>query len=312
MADTTPQTESTTPATPKAAKKASQDYKALAASSQLDVRFNNSFKYFKRVNRMHVYKTIKQAAARVLVGKADGLDLHALMLGTAGFVALTTDVLPAIGPNLRELKISSNYITWAGVEALVDRVLLEGSMRNLTTLDVHGNEIGDRGAMRLADGVFYGCPKIEALNLSFNRIGRMGASHLQRMLVRHPTLSQVQLRANGLGAADIAREGAPRRHFATGPYPIGNHRSQVSGLWLHPYMSGGRVKISQREAVRLPSKSALDTMKNIPEVPKGKPVRIFTPEDDRVFNTVAFSLEQESYGLILNERAKDDNRVVTV
>ena len=107
MADDTPQTDTTQG---KAAKKASQDYKALAASSQLDVRFNNSFKYFKRVNRMHVYKTIKQAAARVLVGKADGLDLHALMLGTAGFVALTTDVLPAIGPNLRELKISSNYI----------------------------------------------------------------------------------------------------------------------------------------------------------------------------------------------------------
>lgn len=292
----------------KPAKKAAE----LAKSSQLDVRFNNSRKYFERVGRMHVYKTIKDAAARVLCGKADGLDLHALMLGTAGFVALTTDVLPAIGPKLRELKVSANYITWAGAEALVDRVLLEGSLANLTALDVHGNEIGDRGAMRLADGVFYGCPQLESLNLSFNRIGKGGAAHLQRMLVRHPTLAQVQLRANGLGAASVARDGAPRIHMATGPYPIGAHKSQVSGLWLHPYQSGGRVKVSQRETVRRPSTTATDAFEDVPPVPTGKPVRIFTPEDDRVFNTVAFGLEQAAYGLNHKGRAEDDNRCVTV
>lgn len=74
------------------------------ASSQLDVRFNNTRKHFERVSRSHVYVTIRKAASRVLEGKADGLDLHALMLGTAGFVALSTDVLPAVGQRLKELK----------------------------------------------------------------------------------------------------------------------------------------------------------------------------------------------------------------
>lgn len=113
--------------------------------------------------------------------------------------ALITDQGPAF---LTELTVIGGKLTDAAADSVA--IAMEREDTVLAEVDLHGNRIGNRGAVRLAGALGFAGKKRSlqnlVLSLNFNQIGDVGAIALADALVKNPeTVEYLGLSENPIG-----------------------------------------------------------------------------------------------------------------
>jgi len=158
-----------------------------------------------RLESLHLgFNDITDHGLRLLAGIPHLSTLRELYLndnrqiGTPGVRALADS--PYLGP-LRHLDLSGNNLSESAL-----RVLINGdSLRQLDSLTLHNNKIGDAGVESLAHSELLKrmlC-RSPALDLSWNNIGPVGARFLAESLLVEP-VETLNLDHNAIGDAGLA------------------------------------------------------------------------------------------------------------
>lgn len=108
----------------------------------------------------------------------DRLDISNNALSDDGATQLTKIVSNRAKVHLIDLRLSSNSISSAGVEKIMNKLL----HHNLISLSLDKNAIGDQGCQLVAASL-NGMKSLGRLNLSFNQIGSRGINSLMRSLI---------------------------------------------------------------------------------------------------------------------------------
>ena len=132
----------------------------------------------------------------------DRLDLSNNNLEDDGCSKLTRAIQKRAKSNFVELKLSSNDITGAGIETMMNKLL----QHNLVSLSLDKNSIGDQGCQLVAASL-QSMKSLARLNLGFNQIGSRGIGSLMRSLVACESITYLELSGNVLkisGAVALA------------------------------------------------------------------------------------------------------------
>jgi Ran GTPase-activating protein (RanGAP) involved in mRNA processing and transport len=122
------------------------------------------------------------------------LDLAGLNIGNTGVTALGASL--DTNTSLESLSLSYNLISSTGVTRLLD-----GVTRNLKSLDLMSNSIGNGGAQALANMVSLKKAQLQNLSVRNNYIGALGGIQLANALQDNLSLEQLDMGTNPIGNA---------------------------------------------------------------------------------------------------------------
>ncbi|KAL7579137.1 hypothetical protein ACA910_019163 [Epithemia clementina (nom. ined.)] len=121
----------------------------------------------------------------------DRIDISNNSLGDEGATQLTKIISNRSKVDLVDLRLSSNSITSAGIEKIMNKLL----HHNLVSLALDKNAIGDQGCQLVAASL-QSMKSLARLNLSFNQIGSRGINSLMRSLIACESITFLGLSGN--------------------------------------------------------------------------------------------------------------------
>jgi len=124
------------------------------------------------------------------------------ILDISTFDINTTDIKPEVltslanlrNVKLHHLRMEDCHLGPMGADKLGEMLYHNNS---ITSVDLSSNNIGDDGVERLVNHLS-AKNKLQHLNLSGNNITVVGAGHLRRLIIDHPTLTSIELSYNPL------------------------------------------------------------------------------------------------------------------
>uniref|UniRef100_A0A6U5PP61 Response regulatory domain-containing protein n=1 Tax=Grammatophora oceanica TaxID=210454 RepID=A0A6U5PP61_9STRA len=119
------------------------------------------------------------------------LDLTNNHLGNDGTAKLTRAISKRNKVHFVDLRLSSNDIGSAGVETIMNKLLLH----NILSLSLDKNNIGDQGCQLVAASL-RSMHTLSRLNLSFNQIGSRGVNTLMKTLIACDSITYLGLSGN--------------------------------------------------------------------------------------------------------------------